>query len=210
MKMAMSPLLTRQPPPALPWVQSPQIVQICFQTITINEQGGIWVCDMEQKRAGICVTWNEPALHVICDQTNVRLHMYGLWGQGQGERLELWLYHCDLYCCHIPYLVVHQKSLVFFHHIILYNNNITAHNHHTNNNPFFHPYIYIYIYIYIFILVNIASSEGSLLSHLRVRINGVNVPWLYVGMLFSSFCWHNEDNYLYSINYSHFGEGKQW
>eukprot|EP00605_Chrysophyceae_sp_TOSAG23-4_P000250 GSChrysophyteH1.ASY1.ANO1.287.1 assembled CDS len=59
-------------------------------------------------------------------------------------------------------------------------------------------------------LVNIASSEGSVLTHLKTSINGVNVPWLYIGMLFSSFCWHNEDNYLYSINYSHFGAAKQW
>ena len=59
-------------------------------------------------------------------------------------------------------------------------------------------------------LVNMASSEGSVLQHLQTSINGVNVPWLYVGMLFSSFCWHNEDNYLFSINYSHFGECKQW
>mmetsp|Transcript_29081 Transcript_29081/g.65358 ORF Transcript_29081/g.65358 Transcript_29081/m.65358 type:complete len:275 (-) Transcript_29081:529-1353(-) len=29
-------------------------------------------------------------------------------------------------------------------------------------------------------------------------------------MLFSSFCWHNEDNYFYSINYAHFGAPKQW
>jgi histone demethylase JARID1 len=59
-------------------------------------------------------------------------------------------------------------------------------------------------------LVNLASSNGSVLQHLHTSINGINVPWLYIGMLFSSFCWHNEDNYLYSINYHHFGECKQW
>jgi len=48
------------------------------------------------------------------------------------------------------------------------------------------------------------------LKYLQTPINGVNVPWLYVGMLFSSFCWHNEDNYLYSINYNHMGATKQW
>ena len=49
-----------------------------------------------------------------------------------------------------------------------------------------------------------------MLKHLTTPVNGVNVPWLYIGMLFSSFCWHNEDCYLYSINYSHFGDVKQW
>jgi histone demethylase JARID1 len=59
-------------------------------------------------------------------------------------------------------------------------------------------------------LNNIPQAQGSVLKHLQTPINGVNVPWLYLGMLFSSFCWHNEDNYLYSINYSHFGDTKQW
>ena len=39
---------------------------------------------------------------------------------------------------------------------------------------------------------------------------GISVPWLYVGMIFATFCWHVEDNYLYSINYMHFGAGKRW
>lgn len=59
-------------------------------------------------------------------------------------------------------------------------------------------------------LNNVASAPGSLLHYLKTPVNGINVPWLYVGMLFSSFCWHNEDNYFYSINYNHFGSAKQW
>jgi hypothetical protein len=41
-------------------------------------------------------------------------------------------------------------------------------------------------------------------------IDGINKPWLYLGMLFSSFCWHREDIYLASINYLHLGAAKQW
>ena len=51
--------------------------------------------------------------------------------------------------------------------------------------------------------------EGSILKHVS-GISGISMPWLYVGMMFSTFCWHNEDNYLYSINYHHFGAPKMW
>jgi len=37
-----------------------------------------------------------------------------------------------------------------------------------------------------------------------------NVPWMYHGSLYTTFCWHNEDNNLYSINYHHQGAPKQW
>lgn len=59
-------------------------------------------------------------------------------------------------------------------------------------------------------LNNIAAMQGSVLRYVKTSINGINVPWLYVGMLFATFCWHTEDNYFYSINYSHMGAPKQW
>lgn len=41
-------------------------------------------------------------------------------------------------------------------------------------------------------------------------ISGMSVPWLYVGGPFSTFCWHKEDHYTMSANYSHLGSPKQW
>ncbi|KAK9819859.1 hypothetical protein WJX72_003401 [[Myrmecia] bisecta] len=62
-------------------------------------------------------------------------------------------------------------------------------------------------------LNNIPKLEGeygSMLRHIEDNIQGVMVPWLYVGMLYSSFCWHIEDHMFYSINYHHWGEPKKW
>jgi len=58
-------------------------------------------------------------------------------------------------------------------------------------------------------MINLPTASGSLLKYIHTPINGINVPWLYIGMLFASFCWHAEDNYLFSINYSHMGANKQ-
>ncbi|KAG8085078.1 hypothetical protein GUJ93_ZPchr0010g9854 [Zizania palustris] len=59
-------------------------------------------------------------------------------------------------------------------------------------------------------LNNLPRSPGSALSFETEDISGVVVPWLYVGMCFSSFCWHVEDHFMYSLNYMHFGEPKVW
>ena len=50
-------------------------------------------------------------------------------------------------------------------------------------------------------------------STLRLRafdVPGVTTPMLYIGMLFSAFAWHVEDQHLYSINYQHQGAAKTW
>ncbi|KAF8108916.1 hypothetical protein N665_0104s0227 [Sinapis alba] len=59
-------------------------------------------------------------------------------------------------------------------------------------------------------LNNLPRLSASLLSFEHGDISGVLVPWLYVGMCFSSFCWHVEDHHLYSVNYNHFGDPKVW
>ncbi|KAB8360748.1 hypothetical protein FH972_024482 [Carpinus fangiana] len=52
--------------------------------------------------------------------------------------------------------------------------------------------------------------QESLFRYIKSDISGMTVPWLYVGMVFSTFCWHNEDHYAYSANYQHFGATKTW
>ena len=59
-------------------------------------------------------------------------------------------------------------------------------------------------------LNNLPHHPGSVLRHIQGNYNGINVPWMYVGMLFGTFAWHNEDNYLYSISYNHTGATKVW
>ncbi|KAM8976548.1 lysine-specific demethylase 5B isoform 1-T1 [Pelodytes ibericus] len=59
-------------------------------------------------------------------------------------------------------------------------------------------------------LNNMPVMEPSVLAHITADICGMKLPWLYVGMCFSSFCWHIEDHWSYSINYLHWGEPKTW
>ncbi|CAG7729972.1 unnamed protein product [Allacma fusca] len=59
-------------------------------------------------------------------------------------------------------------------------------------------------------LNNLPVLSSSVLGHIHADISGMKVPWMYVGMCFATFCWHNEDHWSYSINYLHWGEPKTW
>ena len=52
-------------------------------------------------------------------------------------------------------------------------------------------------------LNNMPVASKSAFSHLEANISGMTIPWVYVGMCFSLFCWHVEDHWTYSINYMH-------
>ncbi|KAF8821913.1 histone lysine demethylase JMJC1/KDM5D/JARID1D [Cardiosporidium cionae] len=59
-------------------------------------------------------------------------------------------------------------------------------------------------------LTQLPCSEGSLLKYCHRDVPGITSPWLYLGMTFSCFCWHTEDNFFASVNYQHFGSPKVW
>jgi histone demethylase JARID1 len=59
-------------------------------------------------------------------------------------------------------------------------------------------------------LNNLPILPQSLLRYIKSDISGMTVPWTYIGMLFSTFCWHNEDHHTYSVNYQHLGDTKTW
>ncbi|CBZ54889.1 hypothetical protein NCLIV_053150 [Neospora caninum Liverpool] len=59
-------------------------------------------------------------------------------------------------------------------------------------------------------LTRLAREHGSLLASYHRDVAGVTSPWLYIGMVFSTFCWHTEDNYFAACNYHHWGSPKIW
>ena len=64
-----------------------------------------------------------------------------------------------------------------------------------------------------FNLNNFYHSSRSLLRICDIKgefIGGITTPWIYVGMMFSTFCWHIEDSGINSINYNHYGGKKVW
>ncbi|KAL3100378.1 hypothetical protein niasHS_001681 [Heterodera schachtii] len=44
-------------------------------------------------------------------------------------------------------------------------------------------------------LHNLPKVRESVLCHMTTDISGMIIPWVYIGMLFSTFCWHVEDHW---------------
>eukprot|EP00884_Botryococcus_braunii_P008196 jgi/Botrbrau1/17378/Bobra.0494s0003.2 len=55
----------------------------------------------------------------------------------------------------------------------------------------------------------LAKHDSSVLRRVDA-LPGITSPFLYIGMWGSTFAWHVEDYYLYSINYQHLGAAKTW
>lgn len=45
-------------------------------------------------------------------------------------------------------------------------------------------------------LNNTSLLPGCLLQNIKTDISGMMIPWIYVGMIFSTFCWHAEDHFV--------------
>ncbi len=83
------------------------------------------------------------------------------------------------------------------------------------NKNDFRKHLYYFNLPFNFTLLNLCFINDSLFQFTHkegdeVYISGINIPWIYYGMLFSSFCWHVEDMNLYSVNYMIEGKPKIW
>jgi hypothetical protein len=64
-----------------------------------------------------------------------------------------------------------------------------------------------------FSLRNVYDMEDSLFQIIKGKteaISGIVIPWAYMACKYSTFCWHTEDLFLYSLNYMHEGGCKIW
>lgn len=61
-----------------------------------------------------------------------------------------------------------------------------------------------------FRMADLPRAEGSLLKLVEAELSGVTSPWYYLGMRFSCFCLHHEDNNLCSASLLHEGGDKIW